>query len=226
MSELTLTNQAEKILNSVDLKDRHSYFQLAHFILGKEPTIQAKLWQCVREISPRVETLIALEKEMEIFEENFQIIEIKIKIIESKINELSLNPNNEQNILKSQILKIKKKRYERNLSSKEKTKEKITKKKRMVEEELSFFIKNFNELEKVEKIKNWDDFKLQNDIWSAKLGSELNLRFLLNLPTDIELCKTVLTLPEANPVKQQLVSSLKNIQNKIVQMDKENLPNK
>ena len=226
MSELTLTNQAEKILNSVDLKDRHSYFQLAHFILGKEPTIQAKLWQCVREISPRVETLIALEKEMEIFEENFQIIEIKIKMIESKINELSLNPNNEQNILKSQILKIKKKRYERNLSSKEKTKEKITKKKRMVEEELSFFIKNFNELEKVEKIKNWDDFKLQNDIWSAKLGSELNLRFLLNLPTDIELCKTVLTLPEANPVKQQLVSSLKNIQNKIVQMDKENLPNK
>lgn len=226
MSELTLTNQAEKILNSVDLKDRHSYFQLAHFILGKEPTIQAKLWQCVREISPRVETLIALEKEMEIFEENFQIIEIKIKIIESRINELSLNPNNEQNILKSQILKIKKKRYERNLSSKEKTKEKIIKKKRMVEEELSFFIKNFNELEKVEKIKNWDDFKLQNDIWSAKLGAELNLRFLLNLPTDIELCKTVLTLPEANPVKQQLVSSLKNIQNKIVQMDKENLPNK
>lgn len=226
MSELTLTNQAEKILNSVDLKDRHSYFQLAHFILGKEPTIQAKLWQCVREISPRLETLIALEKETEIFEENFQIIEIKIKIIESRINELSLNPNKEQDILKSQILKIKKKRYERNLSSKEKTKEKITKKKKMVEEELSFFIKNFNELEKVEKIKNWDDFKLQNDIWSAKLGAELNLRFLLNLPTDIELCKTVLTLPEANPVKQQLVSSLKNIQNKIVQMDKENLPNK
>ena len=226
MSELKLTNQAEKILNSVDLKDRHSYFQLAHFILGKEPTIQAKLWQCVREISPRLETLISLENEMEIFEENFQITEIKIKMIESKIEKLSINSNNEQNILKSEILKIKKKRYERSLSSKEKTKEKILKKKRMIEEELSFFVKNFDELEKVEKIKNWDDFKLQSDIWSAKLGADLNLRFLLNLPTDIELCKTVLSLPESNPVKQQLVTSLKNIQNKIVQIDKENSPNK
>ncbi len=226
MSELTLTNQAEKILNSVDLKDRHSYFQLAHFILGKEPTIQAKLWQCVREINPRLDTLISLEKEIETFDENFKITEIKIKIIDSRINELSVNPSNEQNILKSEILKIKKKRLERFLSSKEKTKEKILKKKRMVEEELSFFVKNFNELEKVEKIKNWDDFKLQSDIWSAKLGADLNLRFLLNLPTDIELCKTVLTLPENNPVKQQLVSSLKNIQNKIAQIDKENLQNK
>jgi len=226
LSELTLTNKAENILNSVDLKDRHSYFQLAHFILGKEPTIQAKLWQCVREISPRLETLLSLEKEMEIFEENFQIIEIKVKMIEFKINELSNNPINQENIFKSEILKIKKKRYERNLLDKEKTKNKILKKKKMVEEELTFFVKNFDELEKVEKIKNWDDFKLQNDIWSAKLGADLNLRFLLNLPTDIELCKTVLSLPENNPVKQQLVTSLKNIQNKIVQIDKENLQNK
>lgn len=221
MSEITINEEASKILKEVDLKDRHSYYQLGHFILGKEPTIQSKLWQCIREITPRHETLNALELEIINFDENYKIIEIKIKILENKIKNLSLNSNEENNILKAGILEIKKTRLERSLSQKNTAKNKLIKKKKMVEEELSFFVKNFYELEKVEKIKNWDDFNVQNDIWTAKLGAELNLRLLLNLPTDIELCKTVLALPDNNQVKTQLVNSLKSIQNKIGQMNKE-----
>lgn len=221
MSEITINEEASKILKEVDLKDRHSYYQLGHFILGKEPTIQSKLWQCIREITPRYETLNALELEILNFDENYKIVELKIKILENKISQLSLNPNNQNDILKANIIEIKKKRLERTLSQKNSSKEKLLKKKKMVEEELTFFVKNFYELEKVEKIKNWDDFHVQNDIWTAKLGSELNLRLLLNLPTDIELCKTVLSLPDNNQVKVQLVNSLKSIQAKISQSNKE-----
>ena len=222
MTELTVTDQAENILKTVDLKDRHSYYQLGHFVLGKEPTIQSKLWQCVREISPRLETLIALEEEIIHFDENYEILEVKIKILESKIKNLNKNIKIENNHLKSKIVEIKKKRLERTNNKKDIIKEKLLKKKRMIEEELIFFVKNFSELEKIEKIKNWDDFNLQNELWSAKLGSEINLRLLLNLPTDLELCKTVLALPDNNQIKLQLVNSLKNIQYKLVQVNKEN----
>ena len=221
MKDLTIFDEACKILNETDLKDRHSYYQLGHFILGKEPTIQAKLWQCVREISPRFETLSALESEIQHFDENYQIIELKIQIINNKINSLKRNISDENNSIKAKILEIKKQRLERTLTKKDSTKEKIIKKKKMVEEELAFFVKNFYELQKVEKIKNWDDFNLQNDLWTAKLGSELNLRLLLNLPTDLELCKTVLALPDNNQIKNQLVNSLKGIQNKMAQISKE-----
>lgn len=225
MNELTLNEEAKKILDYADLKDRHSFFQLSHFIIGKEPTIQSKLWQCVREINPRLETLKSLDLEIENYEENYKIIEIRIDILKSKIDNLNLNPNNKIDNLKAEILKIKKAKLERSLSTKNINKEKLIKKKEMVEEELTFFVKTFKELEKVEKIKKWDDFNVQNDIWTAKLGTELNLRVLLNLPTDLELCKTVLSLPEGNQIKKQLVSSLKNIQNKIGQQNNENTSN-
>ena len=225
MNELTLNEEAKKKLDYADLKDRHSFFQLSHFIIGKEPTIQSKLWQCVREINPRLETLKSLDLEIENYEENYKIIEIRIDILKSKIDNLNLNPNNKIDNLKAEILKIKKAKLERSLSTKNINKEKLIKKKEMVEEELTFFVKTFKELEKVEKIKKWDDFNVQNDIWTAKLGTELNLRVLLNLPTDLELCKTVLSLPEGNQIKKQLVSSLKNIQNKIGQQNNENTSN-
>ena len=225
MNELTLNQTAKKILDNVDLKERHSFFQLSHFIIGKEPTIQSKLWQCVREISPRLETLNSLELEIENYDESYKIIEIKIEMLNVKIENLTLNPIDKNNILTSEILKIRKKRLERKVSLKDINKNKLLKKKEMVEEELSFFVKTFNELEKIEKIKNWDDFKVQNDIWTAKLGAELNLRLLLNLPTDLELCKTVLSLPEGNQIKTQLVNSLKTIQAKLSQTNHEVTPN-
>lgn len=225
MNDLTLNEEAKKILDHADLKDRHSFFQLSHFIIGKEPTIQSKLWQCVREINPRLETLKSLDLEIENYEENYKIIEIRIDILKNKIDNLVLNPNNNIDVLKAEILKIKKAKLERSISTKDINKEKLVKKKEMIEEELDFFVKTFKELEKVEKIKKWDDFNVQNDIWTAKLGTELNLRVLLNLPTDLELCKTVLSLPEGNQIKKQLVGSLKNIQTKIGQLNNENTSN-
>lgn len=205
---MELILNAREILKKADLKDRHSFFQLNNFIIGKEPTIQAKLWQCAREINSRVESYDSMQEEIENVFENFEILEIKILKYKKMIEEQSCP-------YKKRILEIKIKKIERNVSKKDKIIESLNKKLNMISEELDFFIKTFSEIEKIEKIKKFDDIHVQNEYWSAKLGADLNLRFLLNLPTDLELCKTILALPESCNVKKQLLNALKEVQNNI-----------
>jgi len=206
---MELIEKAKEIINNADLKERHSFFQLNHFIIGKEPTIQSKLWQCIREINSRVETLESYKEEILTTEENFEILNLKIE----KYNEFL---NNKISDYKKKVLEIKLKKLKRNYEKKDFVLQKLNDKLNSINEELDFFVKTFMEIEKIEKIKKFDDLKSQNEYWSAKLGNDLNLRFLLNLPTDIELCKTILSLPDSSVVKKQLTNALDQIQNNIV----------
>lgn len=206
---MELIEKAKEIINNADLKERHSFFQLNHFIIGKEPTIQSKLWQCIREINSRVETLESYKEEILTTEENFEILNLKIE----KYNEFL---NNKISDYKKKVLEIKLKKLKRNYEKKDFVLQKLNDKLNSINEELDFFVKTFMEIEKIEKIKKFDDIKSQNEYWSAKLGNDLNLRFLLNLPTDIELCKTILSLPDSSVVKKQLTNALDQIQNNIV----------
>ena len=205
---MELIISAKNILEKVDLKDRHSFFQLNNFIIGKEPTLQSKLWQCAREINARVESYDSLKEEIENTFENFEILEIKILKSKKTIEKESCP-------YEKRILEIELKKLERNIDKKDSLIKKLNRKLSMVEEELNFFIRTFAEIEKVEKIKKFDDVHVQNEYWSAKLGADLNLRFLLNLPTDLELCKTILALPDSCNVKAQLLNALKEVQNNI-----------
>lgn len=205
---MELIEKAKEIINNSDLKERHSFFQLNHFIVGKEPTLQSKLWQCIREINARIETVDSYKEEILISEENYEILSLKIDryktLIEKELCEY-----------KRKILKIKLKKMIRNYDRKDFVFKKINDKLKSVNEELDFFVKTFMEIEKVEKLKSFDDVESQNQYWSAKLGNDLNLRFLLNIPTDLELCKTILALPDISIVKKQLTSALDEIQNNI-----------
>jgi prephenate dehydrogenase len=51
-SKSTLEN-LQAVVEKHPLTGRHSYFQLKYFIVGKEPTPQAKIWQCLREMKAR-----------------------------------------------------------------------------------------------------------------------------------------------------------------------------
>ena len=205
---MELIISAKDILEKVDLKDRHSFFQLNNFIIGREPTLQAKLWQCAREINSRVESYDSLQEEIENTFDNFEILEIKI-IKSKKTIEKESCP------CEKRILEIELKKLERNICKKDSIIKKLNRKLSMVKEELDFFIRTFYEIEKVEEIKKFDDVHVQSEYWSAKLGADLNLRFLLNLPTDLELCKTILALPDICNVKTQLLNALKEVQNNI-----------
>lgn len=205
---MELILNAREVLKKVDLKDRHSFFQLNNFIIGKEPTLQAKLWQCAREINARLESHDCIKEEIETAFENFEILEMRILRAKKTIEEQTCP-------YKKRILEIKIKKLERNLSKKDNVVEKLNKKLKMLQEELDYFVRTFLEIEKIEKIKKFDDIHAQNEYWSAKLGADLNLRFLLNLPTDLELCKTILALPDSSSVKLQLLNALKEVQNNI-----------
>ena len=77
---MELIEKAKEITNNADLKERHSFFQLNHFIIGKEPTVQAKLWQCIREITARIENIESYKEELLTAEENYEILNHNSKL--------------------------------------------------------------------------------------------------------------------------------------------------
>lgn len=206
---MEIIEKANEIINKADLKERHSFFQLNNFIIGKEPTLQSKLWQCVREINSRLDTVESFKEEITSAEENYEILLLKIKRIEYLIEK-------ESSDYKKKIYEIKFKKMKRNYEKKDLVLKKLNSKLISITEELDYFVRTFIEIEKIEKIKKYDDINSQNEYWSAKLGNDLNLRFLLNLPTDIELCKTILALPDSSVVKKQLTNALDQIQNNVL----------
>ena len=55
MNKNEIANQKIENIIKNEIVDRHSYFQLKNFLVGKEPTLQSNLWRCVREIKIRKE---------------------------------------------------------------------------------------------------------------------------------------------------------------------------
>lgn len=181
-------------------KERHSFFQLKFFLIGKEPTTQAKLWRCVRELKTRKETIEALKMEIDDVNDNLELLNIK--------DEELLSDDDKRIAIRRRKLSRKKQQLSSRLL---KVKERLSN----IEEESAFIVNAFNSLEKVEKLKPFDDFESQKDMWNEKLGQEFHLRMMLGMPHDLELIKTILALNADAPVKQTAVSMLDSIQHRI-----------
>ena len=76
-SLVLVKESATKILAN-EVVERHSLFQLQCFVLAKEPTIQGKLQQCLREIKARNQSLEALDLEIEEQKDKLEIIDLDI----------------------------------------------------------------------------------------------------------------------------------------------------
>lgn len=66
------------------LVERHSYFQLKHFVVGKEPTNQSKMWRCLTELKTRKDTIEAIKEEIKRIESN-NYSEKQVKILNRKL---------------------------------------------------------------------------------------------------------------------------------------------
>lgn len=192
----------DKIQNLMkyDVVERHSYFQLKYFVIGKEPTTQAKLWRCIRELESRNKSLQAIELEIEDTNDDIELLHIKIK--EPFENQFEQNKN------KKQILTRKNERKTKALVEKLSN---LKNKKRYIEEEAAFFVQAFESLEKIEKIKPFDDLEAQTEYWNKKLKQELNLKMILRQPLDTELTKTILALDDKMPAKQMMCNVLETL---------------
>lgn len=194
----------DKFLEKHEMADRHSFFQLKYFVIGKEPTIQGKLWQCVREIKDRKESLEALALEIEEQKDNLVLTKISIEkgafstlmdAADAKVHTININ------------------RLKRQVTALEKTIDKLLKKQKNIKEELGFFVGAFENLEKVEPFKLFDDEESQIAYWSEKLSQKLNMKLLLHSKIDIDVAETILALPNNASVKKQLISVMELQQN-------------
>ena len=106
-----LIRRIDEILDEVSVPERHTFFQLKHFIIGKEPTIQAQQWQVIRELRARRESLEALQEQIEDLADNIQLSHIKVATLEDKLT----NSSNGVKQAKLQIYLNKAKRQMRGL---------------------------------------------------------------------------------------------------------------
>lgn len=191
--------------------DRHSFFQLKYFVIGKEPTTQSKLWRCVKELETRKNSIDAINLEIQDLNDKLEIIDI-----ESKKASIQLEKTSDE--LDKRLLEIAIKRSERNKKATLTSIAAMNKKLKNTEDEAIFFARAFKSLEEIEKIKPFDDLESQQAYWNERLGQEANLKIMLNgLPLDTELAKAILAMNDNMPVKKELNKLIEDTQKKMLE---------
>lgn len=197
MNKNEIANQKIENIIKNEIVDRHSYFQLKNFLVGKEPTLQSKLWRCVREIKIRKDSIDSINLETEDVQDDIELIEIEEKQTKSENCD--------------KVAEIKARKLNRRKTSLNKRLFDLNQKLKNITEECDFLANCFFELEKIEEIKNYDDPKEQEKYWNAKLTEELNTKLIFGLPPDSELIKTIYALDSNSIVKNNLISLINNI---------------
>lgn len=203
---MDMSSQDEKItkdiedLNLDNMVNRHSFFQLKYFLLGKEPTHQAKLWQCLRELDSRRDSWEALLLEIDDVNDNIKLLDLNIQKLESKSN---FKSDYVKTVHEIKLSKLKRRKIysEKNLN-------KLIIKKKNLLEEIDFFLKSYKNLEQVEQLKPFDDLDSQKEYWGQKLLQKLNLRKVMGVAPDLDVLDTILLLPDDIPIKQQTLMEI------------------
>lgn len=209
--------KADEILKNADLPDRHSFFQIEKFIIGKEPTVHAQLWQIIREIQARTETFDSLQRQLEDAEDNLELIDLRIERSNREIKILS-NQEDEMIDLEIQEREINIKKLQREKKSLVRSASKVRHKFKSLIEELSFLVVGYEKIVATHgEIKPFDDDESQREVWNEKLLEEFNLRVILQRPLDPEFVKTVMCLGDEAPVKQHVTKMIDSVQRSMIE---------
>jgi DNA repair exonuclease SbcCD ATPase subunit len=222
MSTEELLTKAQEILNKVKLPDRHSFFQLEKFVIGKEPTGNAQVWQIVRELDARHETVDAYKKDLADAEDNLELFDLRIERVDIEIRELAKLDLEEPSVrdldIKEREINIRKLKREKEALIK--ASQKVKKKFEYVLEEMNFLVSAFDSVvaHLGNDIKPLDDREAQQEMWNEKLLEEFNLRILLQRPLDPELVRTIMCLPDGSSAKGHLTKMLEAKQQQMMEM--------
>ena len=211
MSSQELDKQISTILNR-DIVNRHSYFQLKYFVVGKEQTLQSKMWCCIRELQARQQSIASMRMKLEDLEDDVTLSNIEIERLMHA--ELDANPLNTQ----ERAIHVRKR--ERHKKSLEESILDIRKKLKDALEEADFFVRTFEALSKREELKPYDDFQSQMAYWNEKLSQEVYLRALLQKPLDLELVKTILCTQDDMPIRKELLDMLESKKQQLIAASK------
>jgi len=202
---IDIYSRACALLSRNSMPNRHTFFQLKHFILGKEVTTQAKLQKCIREIEARKNTIKSLILSIEESIDEIKILEIKEKLLEKKKDKGELHKEY-KNIQKRKLNRKKTNILDSIYEMKRKLKE--------TEEETEFFMIAYSQLEKVEPLKRHDDPESNAQFWNENFAQELQLRILLQKPLDLDLVKCILALDPESATRKEMIGILEQIQAK------------
>jgi hypothetical protein len=203
------------LLENKDIVNRHSFFQMKYFIVNKEPTHQAKLWRCLRELHARKDVIEATRVELDDCRDNLELTEIEIKKLnicmnfktpEVRSGVLMEIPeiealNKEESTIRERKLERKKQAILGTIAS-------LEKKSVEIQEESAFFVEAFRSLEKIAQLKPFDDLTSQKEYWNEKIAQEFQLRALTGMPADVDLARTTMCLMDDMPVKGQFLQAL------------------
>lgn len=184
------SNEVCKIIEN-KVPNRHTFFQLNFFVVGKEPTHQAKLKRCVEELKSRKNQVDGMLMEIDDLNDQNELIYMEINRLGD-----------------SEEAKIKCRMIERRIWKNNRTIDELNDRMKNIEEEMLFFVNVFNKLNQEEEMKDWDDLDVQKEYWNAKIAEEVNYRIMMQLPLDIEVIKTALSLPDELNVKKQVFGLL------------------
>ena len=179
-------------------KNRHSYFQIQYFIIFSEPTHQAKIHACKRELISRKNSMEGILMSMEEAYDQKELHEIKIGELRNSIAENSL-------INETRKTEIEIRQQKRKIQNLEIQIQELKDKLLGYEEEANFIIGLYYQL--IEKEPEQDFYSLQNqaEFWNMKLNKELETRMLLGYNPDVEIIKTILNCPNGMPVKNNTI---------------------
>lgn len=211
-----ILSKAEEILSQGSIPDRHTFFQIEKFVIGKEPTGQAQLWAIHRELQAKYETVQVYKKDLADAEDNLELFDIRIERLNRIIREEAQKAETftDLNIQEHEI-NIRKLQREKELLVK--GAQKATKKLKCVLEEIDFLIKGYEKIvAQIGPMKPLDDEEAQREMWNEKLLEDFNLRVILQRPLDPEFVKTVMCLHDDAPVKKHVINLIDHIQMKML----------
>jgi hypothetical protein len=219
--ENNLIQNIDEVLK-VEIPCRHSLFQLKYYIIGKEPTHQARMWQCLRELKARRESLSALGVEIEECKDKLELLNMDLHEYESieLTQDLPFEYDYEEDF-RDRRHAIRGRQLHRKIQAAKANLLQLEDKQKWLLQEAHFFYESFKNLEKVEPIKDFDDLDAQKQYWGEKLAQKINLKMLLQQPLDIEMTETIIALPDDVPVKKQMINRLNNIQNQLLELKQE-----
>jgi len=199
MSSEELDAKMDRILGR-EIVNRHSYFQLKYFVVGKEYTLQSKMWCCVRELNARKQSIVAMQAQLDDLRDEISLADIDIE----RMQKMDLH-SDELNTRERVVRISKRERQKRGI---EQSVLDVQRKLRDAQEEANFFVQTFDALAEKEELKPYDDLPSQTAYWNEKLTQEVYLRTLLNHPLDLELIKTILSIKDDSPIKIETLNML------------------
>ncbi len=188
-----------------DVIERHSFFQLQHFVLDMEPTTQGKLHACLRELKTRRISLETMQLEAQDIQDKQLLLLHEMEDLKAESGSCYEGADlerweKEHNVAIRSV--------QRKLIANERNYREMQRKLKFMGDECLFFVTAFNQLLEEEELKPWDDVEVQKEYWDAKITDLLKTKLIFGLPLDQDLVKSALCLhddAQAKKITQNLI---------------------